>query len=31
MAYAIVILFIVAYLIGTFPSAVMVAKSRGIS
>jgi glycerol-3-phosphate acyltransferase PlsY len=30
MAYAIVILFIVAYLIGTFPSAVMVAKSRGI-
>ena len=30
MAYAIVILFIVAYLIGTCPSAVMVAKSRGI-
>ncbi len=30
MAYAIVILFLVAYLIGTFPSAVMVAKSRGI-
>ena len=30
MAFAIILLFVVAYFIGTFPSAVMVAKSRGI-